>query len=111
MKSLLQIVAVLVLFLGGCAHRRETRALVPPVTKQVTTEAGAIAIVVADIEQRGGNARREECSAQMMDGDWWVTAWHILYPNNVGSSRFVPGGFTTYVVSTDGRILRTLPGL
>jgi hypothetical protein len=67
--------------------------------------------VLEDIQRRGGDSRREECSAWKVDGDWWVTAWHIWYPHHQGSSRFVPGGFTTYVVSADGKILKTLPGL
>jgi hypothetical protein len=79
--------------------------------KPITTEADAIAVVLADIQRRGGDPHREECSAKQMDGEWYVTAWHIWYPRNKGSSRFVPGGFTTFVVSTDGEILKTMPGL
>jgi len=65
--------------------------------------------VLADIQKHGGNPHDEECSARLTDEGWYVTAWHIMYPNNVGSSRFVPGGFTDYVVSRDGRILKTCP--
>jgi hypothetical protein len=83
----------------------------PTLSKQVSTGAEAIAIVLADIQRRGGDQKRQECSATKMDGDWWVTALHIWYPNEVGSSRFVPGGFTIYEVTTEGTMLRTLPGL
>ena len=82
----------------------------PMVGKAVTTETDAIAVVLADIQRRGGDPRREECSAKKMDEDWWVMAWHIWYPHNTGSRRFVPGGYTIYVVSTEGMIVRTLPG-
>jgi hypothetical protein len=110
MKAMLYISVPFALLLGACAPQ-PSQPSPPGVSKQVTTEADAIAVVLADIQRRGSDPRREECSAKRMDGDWWVTAWHILYTNNVGSSRFVPGGFTTFVVSTNGTILRTLPGL
>jgi len=110
MKAMLKISVLLAFLLAGCAGQRQAQPASPVVGKDATTQADAIAVVLADIQRRGGDPRREECSAKKMDGDWWVTAWHIWYPNNVGSSRFVPGGFTTYVVSTDGRIVRTLPG-
>ena len=79
-------------------------------TKQIKTEAEAISIVRADIQRHGGNPHDEECSARLTDEGWYVTAWHIMYPDNVGSSRFVPGGFTDYLVSREGGILKTLPG-
>jgi hypothetical protein len=95
----------------GAGYELDVQAQPPPpvVSKQVT-EAEAIAVVVADIQRRGGDPRRNECSAKKIDGDWWVTAWHIWYPNNKGDSRFVPGGFTTYIVSADGKILSTRGG-
>jgi hypothetical protein len=110
-KVMPYISVLFLLVVAGCARERHTQPPPPAVSKQVTTEAGAIAIVLADIQQRGSDPRREECSAKKMDGEWWVTAWHIWYPDNVGSSRFVPGGYTIYVVSTDGKIVRTLPGV
>ena len=113
-KTTLQFLALLALLITGCAPRQDAQpptSSTPPASKPVSTEADAIAVVLADIQRRGGDPKRDECSAKKMDADWWVTAWHIWYPNNVGSSRFVPGGFTTYVVSTNGSILRTLPGL
>ena len=98
------------LLVPACARQRQAQLPAPSLSKQVTTEADAIAVVLADIQRRGADPRREECSATKIDERWHVLAWHIWYPNNKGSSRFVPGGFTTYVVSTDGSILETLPG-
>ena len=83
----------------------------PPVSKRISTEADAIAVVLADIQSRGGDPMREECSAKNVDGEWWVTAWHIWYPDNVGWSRFTPGGSKDYIVSTDGKIVSRVPGL
>ena len=111
MKAMPHISVVLALLFVACARQQSTQPPAATVVQHVSTEADAIAVVLADIQRHGGDPRREECSAKRMDGDWWVTAWHIWYPNNVGSSRFVPGGFTTYVVSTNGSVLRTLPGL
>ena len=77
---------------------------------RVTTEAQAAAVVLEAIRKRGGDPKLEECSAKEVKGEWWVTAWHIRYPKNSGGSRFVPGGFTTYVVSREGTIERTIGG-
>src|SRR4051812_24869617 len=110
MKAVYQILVLLTSLLSACARQQHPQPVLPLVSKQVTTEADAIAIVLADIQRHGGDPRREECSARKMDGDWSVTAWHIWYPHSVGSSRFVPGGFTIYVVDTDGKILKKLPG-
>jgi len=106
------MLCILVMFalLAGCARERQAQPPPSVVSMQVTTEAEAIAVVLADIQRRGGDPRRNECSATKIDGDWWVTAWHIWYPNNKGDSRFVPGGFTTYIVSADGKILSTRGG-
>ena len=110
MKAMLQISVLMALMLVACARQQHAHPLAPVVAKEVTTEADAIDVVLAAIQRRGADPRREECSAKMMDKGWYVTAWHIWYPKNKGSSRFVPGGFTTYVVSTNGSILETLPG-
>jgi hypothetical protein len=110
MKVTLQIAALTVLFITACAPQQRAQPPAPVIGRQVDTEAEAVAVVLADVQCRGGDPRKEECSAKLMDGNWHVVAWHIWYPNNTGSSRFVPGGFTVYVVSTDGRIIKTLPG-
>jgi hypothetical protein len=78
--------------------------------KQHQAEEAAIAVVLADVKRKGGDPHREECSATRIDGRWYVTAWHIWYPDDTGSSRFVPGGFKTYILSNDGKILEVLPG-
>jgi hypothetical protein len=110
-KALLRILVLLAGLLAGCARQQVAQGPTGVVSRHITTEAEAIGVVVADIQRRGGDPRREECSAKQMDGKWYVTAWHIWYPDNKGSNRFVPGGFTSYVVGTDGRILETMPGL
>ena len=103
---------LLAFLIAGCAHERGAPPFAPPPPgKQVKTAADAIAVVLADIQRRGGDPRREECSAVETNGFWEVTAWHVVYPHHTGASRFVPGGFTDYFVSHDGRILRTEPGL
>jgi hypothetical protein len=104
--------------------------------RKFITGAEAIAIVRADIRHRGGDPDREEYSASESDHHaiqtemkelleqsridylaiantnehWSVTARHIWYPNNQGSSRFVPGGFSDYYLSADGKILNTRGG-
>lgn len=104
------------LLLSACARQQQVQPApvqpAPPVAgKQVFIQADAIAVVLADIQRRGGDPKREECSAVKDKRGWSVTAWHIWYPQNTGSSRFVPGGFTTYVVSDDGKIVEVQPGL
>lgn len=100
----------LILLVTACARIQQAEPTSPAAGRPVTTEADAVAVVVADIQRRGGNPRREEISATKREEDWWVTAWHIWYPRNVGASRFVPGGFTTYVLRQDGTISKVVPG-
>jgi len=110
MRAILQVAVLFALLLGGCASPQHALAPSPVPAKQVTTEADAIGVVLADFQRRGGDPQREECSATRSDEGWHVTAWHMWYPHRKGSSRFVPGGFTIYVVSTDGGILSVMPG-
>jgi hypothetical protein len=113
-KALLRSLALLTLIVTACARREDAQpsaGAASAAVRRVSTGAEAIAVVLADIQRRGGDPKREECSARKVDDDWQVTAWHIWYPDNKGSSRFVPGGFTTYIVATNGAILQTLPGL
>lgn len=110
-NATLQFSVLLALFFTACGSHQSSPAPVPLVRKQIVTPADAIAVVLADIQRRGGDPRREECSATKTDEGWDVTAWHIFYPANSGSSRFVPGGFTDYVVGQDGRIVKTMLGL
>jgi hypothetical protein len=109
MKAMLYISVMLTLLVTACTRQQHPQ---PPAqaSKQVGTEVDAVAIVLADIQRRGGDPHREECSATKTGEGWDVTAWHIFYPTNKGSSRFVPGGFTDYTVSSDGKILKTMPG-
>jgi hypothetical protein len=81
-----------------------------PHAKTITTEEQAIAAVHADIRNQGRDPARVECSAMELEDSWNVTAWRIIYPENAGSSRFVPGGFTTYIVGHNGDILKRVPG-
>jgi hypothetical protein len=104
---------VLAYVVAGCAHEssKSPFAIVPPAATLIRTEAEAIAVVRADFARRGADPKQEEWSA-IKDGErWLVNAWHIFYPANVGESRFVPGGFMMYIVSSDGKIVRTIPGL
>jgi hypothetical protein len=79
-------------------------------TGSVRTAEQANEIVRRHIQRSGGDPTREEISALWHNGAWHVTAWRIWYPNNMGASRFVPGGHTSYVLSRDGRIIDTIPG-
>lgn len=101
----------LILLLTACAHRHHSPSPSPADGPgQVLTEADAIAVVLAKIQGEGGDPAREECSAQKTENGWRVIDWHIWYPAQSGSSRFVPGGFTTYLLGDDGKILKKIPG-
>lgn len=101
------------MFFPPVIERPATNAtsVAPIIGKQITTKADAIAVVTAEIQRQGGDPKMVECSASKSEDGWRVTAWRICYPNNVGSSRFVPGGYTIYVVNIDGKIMDTRPGL
>jgi hypothetical protein len=96
---------------AACSH--ELRTVAPAAGESQADPAGVKAIAAAQtyMRERGGDPLREEWSAKYMsDGTWSVMAWHIMYPNNSGSSRFVPGGHTFYTVSGDGQVLEARAG-
>ena len=108
MKATLRVLVLLAWFVAVAGCQQTVK---PDTSRQVNKEADAIAVVLADIRRNGGDPDREECSARKTDEGWWVTAWYIFYPTNVGSSRFASGGFTDYLVNKDGRIVKKIPGL
>ena len=69
----------------------------------------AIDAVLRYIRAEGGDPLEWECSVDHRDNESYVWAWHILFPENKGSGRFTPGGYTIYVVSQDGRVMEELP--
>lgn len=131
------LIPVLLLPFAACTHRQHLQPPASTYGRKLITGTEAIEIVRADIQHRGGNPNREEYSASVIDHraiqaemkelldkshidyptiadtneHWLVEAWHIWYPNNQGSSRFVPGGYTSYYLSVDGKILRARGGL
>jgi hypothetical protein len=107
MKSVRHISLMLALLLVGCARHHALPTA--QASRQIITKAEAIAVVLAEIQRRGGDPRLEECSAKKTDDGWDVIAWHIFYPTNTGSSRFVPEGSKIYIISRDGKILKTIP--
>jgi hypothetical protein len=131
------LLQILLMLLVGCAHRQYSKPAVAKAGEKVITGHEAVAIVQAYIQSHGGDLSKKEWSASKIDvqgieaemrkllGEeystiqsdeswkeecWLVTAWHIWYPNNQGSSRFVPGGFTSYFLSADGKILKIRGG-
>jgi hypothetical protein len=82
-----------------------------PRSARIQSADDAIAVIRRATKRRGGDPNASEYHAKRTGRQWHVTAWHIWYPENTGSSRFVPGGFTSYTVSSDGRIVDTMPGL
>jgi hypothetical protein len=110
MNAMVWISALLACLLAGCATHREERWAAPEFSEPTLTEADAIDIVLADIQRRGEDPGREQCSAEKTGEGWSVKAWHIYYPDNVGVSRFVPGGFAIYSLSREGEILGIRPG-
>ena len=70
----------------------------------------AVGLVSNELQRLGEDPVEYEYSAKLIDDQWNITAYRIFYPENKGSSRFVPGGFTMYIISTNGVILKTIPG-
>jgi hypothetical protein len=108
----MRIIALLaVLLIAGCAvePRRDAGQPTKP-SGWVRTAERAVEVIKSHIRKRGGDPAREEITAKWRRGEWHVTSWHIFYRANNGVSRFVPGGFTCYTVSPDGRITSTMPG-
>ena len=110
MNALFRTLILLALLLTACVHPEHRQPVAPVGDRPIATAEEAIAVVLSDIRRQGGDPGRKECSATPMGDGWHVIAWHIWYPGNSGSSRFVPGGFTTYVVGREGVILKVVPG-
>ena len=108
------LISFLLLLAGCVSHDRissKPHAAAIPRDARIQTADDAIAVIRRATKSRGCDPNASEYHANRSGKDWFVTAWHIWYPNNTGSSRFVPGGYTAYTVSHDGKILATMPGL
>lgn len=108
------LISFLLLIVGcGSNDRGQPKPQAAAISRSasIQTADDAISVVRRDIKRRGHDPNGAEFHASQTGTNWSVTAWHIWYPNNTGSSRFVPGGFTSYTVSNDGKINGTIPGL
>ncbi len=108
------LISILILFAGCGSDDRvqpKQQAAAIPRSARIQTADDAIAVVRRAIRRRGCDPAGSEYDAIRSGKDWFVTAWHLMNPNKTGSSRFVPGGFTTYTVNNDGKIIGTMPGL
>src|SRR5689334_3701687 len=103
-------VLLLSLALAGCARPKPPAAAATEMDAHTISEAEAVAVVLKDIELRGGDPRGEVCSAMASDDGWRVLVQHIYYPEKKGNARFVFGGHSFYDVSSDGRILKSSGG-
>jgi hypothetical protein len=100
------------LTLGAChAPPSAGLAAVSPDTRGIS-EKEVIRRVEARQRKDGRDPTREKISASR-DGDGWeVTSWHLFTAGQTGGREgFVPGGFTTYKVSSAGEITAVMPGL
>lgn len=111
MTRTILILSALALPATGCAKEplRKRAATTQP-TGSVRTPEEAVKIVQRHIRESGGDPTREEITAEWSRGQWRVIAWRIVYPNNTGASRFVPGGHQYYMVSPDGGVTKLMPG-
>lgn len=132
MRALI-LIAMLLMMLTACAHQKLTQSPDFIEGAQGITEAGAIAIVRTEILRRGGNPEGLEFSAgksdvhsseakwieaemkklkgpdYRLDEDWLVNATSVFYDAS-GAKRYVPGAYTSYFISLDGKILRVEGG-
>ena len=109
MRILLPALALLIVLVTGCASTGtpEEQALAH---SYVRNSSDAIAAVRYDITSRHGNPDAAEYKAGRRGAMWFVTAWHIRHANAKGSARFEPGGYTSYLVSSQGRVIESVPG-
>ena len=108
------LISFLLLLVGCGSHDRvqpKPHSAAIPHDARIQTADDAIAVVRRATKRRGGDPNASEYHANRSGEDWFVMAWHIQYPSETGASRFVPGGWTSYTISNDGKILQTMPGL
>lgn len=74
------------------------------------SDSAAIDAVRSHQRQHGGDPAREEITATWDGCQWQVISWHIIHPGNRSGSRFVPGGFTSYTVSSGNEVVDVRPG-
>ena len=108
------LIALLV-FVAGCGpgdyYGARSRTASIPQSGRIQSADDAIAVVRRATKRRGGDPNASEYHVSHRGDQWVVMSWHIHYPENTGPSRFVPGGYTSYTISSDGKILETMPGL
>lgn len=97
----------MVVLLCSCASSPDDRALSH---SRVLSSSHAIAAVRHDITSQGGDPEASEYRAGRRGPLWFVTAWHVRHPQAKGPARFDPGGFTTYIVNSQGHVVEKLPG-
>ena len=108
------LLASIALLLPGCSPHdsRQSKASAAAIpTARIKTADDAIAVVRRTIKRNSGDPNGSEYHVTQRGGQWHVMAWRIMYPNNPGAGRFVPGGFTIYTISTEGQIIEIMPGL
>ena len=85
-------------------------AAVAPFASPDRLPAAAISTARRAIAEREMWPHGAEFSAKPFKDGWAVTAWRIEYPNNKGSSRFVPGGFRSIIIDRTGNVTQYLHG-
>lgn len=81
-----------------------------PSTTPTRGEETAIATARRAVAERESWSHGAEFTANPFKDGWVVTAWRIEYPNNKGSSRFVPGGFLSITIDRTGKVTQYLRG-
>ena len=89
---------------GSCSTPVKTAELSSP------SDAKVIEAVRTHQQRHGRDPRKEEITATWDGAQWQAISWHIVHPENQGSSRFVPGGMTYYTVSPENEIVSVTPG-
>ncbi len=110
MKRPIQLCIALTCMATSCHRITDIKYYDQAPRQPVQTEDYAISLARNAVQESGDDQTLYEYTAKYIDNHWNVTANRIFYPHNTGSAKFVPGGFTIFVITTNGVITNKIHG-
>ena len=110
MKATTSILLLFIALMCGCSKESPDDAPVSISRTPIDSESDAIYALKNYLVSQGENIDHDKITAKYADGEWNLLRWIAVYPENEGSSKFVPGGHAIYLVSTNGLLTRIIPG-
>ena len=110
MKATIIILHLFIVLMCSCSKVRQEAVPVLISRTPINSESDAIYSLKNYLISQGENIDHDNITAKYIHGEWNLQRWIAMYPENEGSSKFVPGGHTMYLVSTNGLLTRIVHG-